>query len=119
MFGLVTEAKNDDFYEKCENAYLALATHYGNVKQLFDTTINECHNVIFNAEVTNNNFYTLKEMLKLPDVKEFVIAMQKEIEEHQSRNHWELFLRQNIPSRAKTILSVWAFEVKRYPDGRI
>ena len=119
MFGLATVAKNEDLFEKCENAFLALATHYGNVKQLFDTTINECHNVIYNAAVTNNDVYTLKEMLKLPDIKEFVIAMQKEIEDHQSRDHWELFLRQNIPSGAKTILSVWAFKVKRYPDGRI
>ena len=40
MFGLATVAKNEVLFEKCENAFLALATHYGNVKQLFDTTIN-------------------------------------------------------------------------------
>ena len=93
--------------------------HCGNIKQLFDSTINECHNVVFNAAVTNNDLYTLKEMLKLPEIKEFVIAMQKEIEDHQSRDHLETFLRKNLPSGTKTILSIWAFKVKRNPDGRI
>ena len=119
MFGLATMDAKMDIFEKCENAFMALATHYGKVKQLFDSTINECHNVIFNATVNNNDVYTLKQMLKLPDIKEFVIAMQKEIQEHQSRDHWELHLRKDMPQGSKTILSVWAFKVKRYPDGRI
>ena len=82
-------------------------------------TINECHHVIYNATVSNNYVYTLKEMLKLPDIREFVIAMQKEIEDHQSRDHWETYLRKDMPSGAKTILRVCAFKVKRYPDRRI
>jgi len=96
-----------------------MATHYGNMKSLFDSTINECHNVIFNVAVTTNDVYTLREMLKLQDIKEFVVAMQKEIDDHQSREHWEMFLRVNIRNGAKTIRSVWTFKVKRYPDGRI
>ena len=106
MFGLATMDEKDDIFHKCENAFYALATHYGNIKQLFDSTINECHNLIFNAAASNNYVYTLKDILKLPDIKEFVIAMQKEIEEHQRRDHWEIFLRKDIPSGAKTILSV-------------
>ena len=47
---------------------MASATHYGSIKQLFDNTINKCHNIIFNASVSNNDVYTLKEMLKLPDI---------------------------------------------------
>ena len=119
MFGLATMDEKVDIFDKCKNALLALATHYGNIKQLFDSTINECNNVIFNASVSNNDVYTLKEKLKLPDIKEFVVAMQKEIEEHQRRDHWETFWRKDMPSGAKTILSVWAFKVKRYPNGRI
>ena len=42
--------------------------------------------------------------------------MQKEVEDHHSRDHW---LRWNIPSGAKIILSVWAFKVKQYPNSRI
>ena len=119
MFGLVTNSRQDDDLKDEVSCYVVMATHYGQMKELFDSTINECHNVIFNAVASNNDVYTLREMLKLPDIKEFVIAMQKEIEDHQSRDHWELFLRKNLPKGAKTILSVWAFKVKRYPDGRV
>ena len=89
------------------------------MKELFDSTINECHNVVFNTVASNNDVYTLREMLKLPDMIEFVIAMQKEIEDDQSRDHWESFLRKSLPEGAKTILSIWVFKVKRYPDGCI
>ena len=58
MFGLATAAKNCDLFVKFEHVFLALAPHYGNIKRLFDTTTNECHNVIFNAAVSNNDVYT-------------------------------------------------------------
>ena len=120
MFRMANVVKTNNNIANCEqNKLVVMATHYGNMKSLFDSTINECHNVIFNAAVTTNDVYTLREMLKLLDIKEFVVAMQKEIDDHQSREHWEMFLRANIPKGAKTILSVWAFKVKRYPDGRI
>ena len=48
-----------------------------------------------------------------------MIAMQKKIEDHQSRNHWGLFLKRNFPSGATTIINVWAFKIKRFPNGRI
>ena len=52
-------------------------------------------------------------MLKLSDIKEFLIAMQKEVDNHLNRDHWEIFLRQDLLKRAKTILSVWDFKLKR------
>ena len=58
-------------------------------------------------------------MLKLKDIKPFVLAMIKEVLDHESREHWEVVKRKDMPSGAKTILSVWAFKVKRLPDGTV
>ena len=94
MFGLVTSADThcENVVKSAMNCLTAMATHYGQMKELFDSTINECQNVIFNEVATNNDFYTLRKMLKLSDSKEFVIAMQKEIDNHQNRDHWEIFV---------------------------
>ena len=45
--------------------------------------------------------------------------MMIEIQDHENRNHWELYERSKIPKGKRTILSVWSFKRKRYPDGRI
>ena len=45
--------------------------------------------------------------------------MVKEVIDHEDRDHWEIFERSKIPAGSKTILSVWAFKIKRFPDGRI
>ena len=58
-------------------------------------------------------------MLKLEDIREFVLAMIKEVEGHESRDHWEVVARKDLPDGTKTILSVWAFKKKRHPDGHI
>ena len=58
-------------------------------------------------------------MLKQPDAAEFIKSMSKEIDDHRSRGHWEVIPRRNKPSQAKTILAIWAFKRKRFPDGRI
>ena len=75
--------------------------------------------MIFATISTNIDVYTLQEMLELDDIKPFVEAMVKEVEDHKQRNHWELFERLGIPKGAKTILSVWLFKLKRFPDGQI
>ena len=45
--------------------------------------------------------------------------MIKEIQDNESRDDWELVLRKDLPSGAKTILSVWVSKRKRHPDGRV
>jgi len=96
----------------------AFVTHLENIKTLFDGSINEAHFYAFNAVASTNDVYTLKQMLKHKDVKEFVKVMLKEIQDHEERDHWVVFERARMPKGSKTILSVCAFKVKRLPDGR-
>ena len=45
--------------------------------------------------------------------------MQVEIEDHENRDHCHLFERSSIPKGQKSILAIWSFKRKRFPDGRI
>ena len=72
-----------------------------------------------NATTNTNDVYSLKQMLKLEDISDFVIAMVKEVEDHEKRDHWMVMRREDMPKGTKTILSVWAFKRKRLPDGTV
>ena len=117
MFGLVTNVENKNANKT--TPIMMFMTHLENLKSLFDETINECHFDIYNTVASSNDAYTLKEMLKLKDVKEFVAAMLKKIADHEERNHWVLMKRVDLPKGAKSIFSVWALKIKRLPDGTI
>lgn len=61
-------------------------------------------------------------MLQQDDSPQFVAAMEKEIEDHTSRDHWEIMLKSDLPRdedgrRAKTIMSIWSFKRKRNPGS--
>ena len=117
MFGLVSniDSKNA-FHPRSINAFVA---HLHGINELFDETLNVCHYYAYNAVAATNDVYTLKQMLKLKDISPFVHAMIKEVNDHEKRNHWEVVKRRDMPAGSKTILSVWAFKVKRYPDSTV
>ena len=74
------------------------------------------------AFATNNstdNTFTIKKMLQQEDVLDFIQAMMKEIDDHESHNHWSLVWWSSLPPGAKKIMSIWSFKRKRLPDGRI
>ena len=58
-------------------------------------------------------------MLKQPDAADFIHAMIKEADDHESRDHWDLVPRWENQSDVKAILSIWDFKRKWFPDGRI
>jgi Reverse transcriptase (RNA-dependent DNA polymerase). len=57
--------------------------------------------------------------MKQEDAKDFIQAMLKEIEDHESHGHWTMIKRGAMPINAKTILSIWSFKRKRHPDRRL
>ena len=89
---------------------------YERINGLYDDTINDiCHHV--KAYTTSNEAYTYKQMLKEDDFKEFFQAMIEEIEVHEKPNHWTPIDRKDIPVGVKTIMAIWSFKRKRFPDG--
>ena len=117
MFGLAT--KIPCLTTIAQSKVYALVTHIEKIQTLVDDTIDQCHYFAFNAAAATNDVYTLKQMLRLKDIKEFVLAMIKEIDDHESRDHWVVMERSKMPKGKKTILSVWAFKRKRLPDGTV
>lgn len=58
-------------------------------------------------------------MLKQEDSTEFIKAMQQEADDHEQRSHWEITLRSEIPKGMKTIMAIWSFKRKRFPEGSL
>eukprot|EP00978_Attheya_sp_CCMP212_P014686 scaffold37545_cov64-Attheya_sp.AAC.1 len=86
---------------------------------LFDETLNEMHLFCFTATKNDNDTYSFREMLNQPDKVSFLEAMMKEVDAHETREHWTRMLRKDLPEGAKTILSIWSFKRKTLPDGQI
>ncbi len=53
------------------------------------------------------------------DYHKFVKAMVKEVDDDENRNHWTIMHRPDMPVDAKTIMSIWSFKRKQYPDGSL
>ena len=85
----------------------------------FDGTVNQIHHACMVVKAGDNDTYTLKQMLQEDDKNDFIEAMVTEVNDHSRREHWDVVPRTEMPPGTKTILAVWAFKRKRYPDGRI
>ncbi len=91
---------------------------YHHVNLLCDGTIN-CCSTLAQSSIALNETFTYKEALKQSDYHNFVKAMIHEVNNQEIRDHWTLTKRCDIPPGAKTILSIWIFMQKRYPDGTL
>ena len=58
-------------------------------------------------------------MLQKEDKNEFITAMMKEVQDHESWGHWTMIPWADMPDGAKTILAIWSFKRKVFPDGRV
>jgi hypothetical protein len=95
-----------------------LSNDFDQLNGLFDDTINDiCHQV--QAFATSNESYTYSGMLREDDHKQFFQAMELELADHEERNHWTLMERKDLPPGTKTIMAIWSFKRKRYPDGTL
>ena len=76
-----------------------------------------CHQ--FKSYTTSNEAYTYKQMLQEKYCKELFNAMLEEIEVHEKHEHWKLMNRNDMSAGSKTILAIWSFKRKQYPDGSL
>jgi hypothetical protein len=95
-----------------------LSNNFDQLNGLFDDTINDiCHQV--HAFTTSNETFTYSGMLREDDHKQFFQAMEVELEDHEERNHWTLMERKDLSLGTKTIMAIWSFKQKRFPDGSL
>ena len=85
-----------------------ISNEYDQLNGLFDDTMNDiCHQIY--AYATSNESFTYSQMLKEKDHMQFFEAMEIELADHESRQHWALMRRNDLPSGVKTIMVIWSF----------
>jgi hypothetical protein len=91
---------------------------YHRVNLLYDGTIN-CFSTLAQSTVASNETFNYKEALQQPDKIEFIKAMINEVDDHKTRKHWTLMKRYDLPNGTKTIMAIWSFKRKQYPDSTL
>ncbi len=76
----------------------------------YDGTMNQIHFLSFSTDVSSNKVFTYKEAITQKDAHLFVEAMQKEVADHELRNHWTIIHRSTILKTAKLIQASWSFK---------
>ena len=66
-----------------------------------------------------NETYAYKSMLQQTEKDKFFKAIEKEIADHSSHNHWTIMRTSNISSGTKIIIAIWSFKRKRLLDGTL
>jgi hypothetical protein len=105
-------SKDATFSEHCVN-------RFHEVHELYDGTMNEVHHLMYHTDISSNECFTFKQAMKQEDKMSFVEAMEKGINDHESRNHWYIVHRDTLPAKAKPIKAIWSFKRKRAPDGSL
>ena len=100
---------NLSFFSQSIKRFHHLNAHY-------DGTFNVLSTFAYAAINDSVDKYTLKEILKQADVANFVEAMIKDVNNHETLGHWICVPRSSIPAGTKTILAIWSFNRKLGPS---
>jgi len=125
LFSLVSDYKvTAPSYALSPNASYTdhMVSHIHELNELYDGTMNTVVSYAFSTvalDMSNNEVFTYTKALQQPDADKFVEAMGKEVNDHESRDHWEIVCRSTIPAGVKTIRAIWSFKRKQYPDGTL
>ena len=71
------------------------------------------------SSIPLNETFSYNKALKRADFCKIMKAMIVEVNDHESRSNWTLTKRCDFPHDTKTIMSIWSFKRKQYPDGTL
>jgi hypothetical protein len=100
------------------STFLYAINSYHRVNTLYNGTIN-CFSTLVQSSITLNETFAYNQALKQDDFHKFIKAMMVEVNDHESREHWTLTKRCDMPEDTKTIMSIWSFKSKQYLDGTL
>ncbi len=108
IFSFVSNVSNLPPYNISPMATLAekMVCCFHEVNKLYDGTLITIHSYVFSAvalDMLNNKVFTYTKAMQQPDSVQFIEAMTKEINNHESSNYWEIVCRSTIPPGHKTI----------------
>eukprot|EP00957_Ditylum_brightwellii_P100186 7635482-Ditylum_brightwellii.AAC.1 len=98
MFGLCTKLKSlvtkaSDVKQLPQQLYQCAIYNIEVSNCLYDESLNYLYPMVFAADQQQNKMYTFKDMMKQEDHKHFIVAILKEIEVHEGRQHWTCMLK--------------------------
>ena len=112
-----------------KNPHIFLIRANQNIQEInryFDGTLNHCGPMVFASNQEQNESYTFEETLLHTDKLDFILATIKEVEAHESRSHWKITKNSKVNNKHKniygelnSILSIWSFKRKIFPDRRL
>jgi hypothetical protein len=79
---------------------------------LEELEVDTVHPLAYAASADPDTMY-LDQALREPDRDKFEEAMQKEIKDHEERQHWEIVLRSSLPKGTPILPAVWSMKRKR------
>ena len=115
LYSLVSDIKIDmPAYNISPTATLAnrAVCRFHEVNELYNGTLNSICEYAFSTlalDMSNNEVFTYTKAMQQPDASQFVEAMNKEIYDHESRDHWDIVHRSTIPPGMKTIQAIWSY----------
>jgi hypothetical protein len=78
-----------------------------------------CFSTLAQSSKASNEMFTYKQALREPDYHTFIKAMVHKVHDHKKRDHWTCMQCIDMPENTKTIMSIWSFKRKRFPDGML
>ena len=75
------------------------------------------HPMAFAASADPDTMY-ITEAMEQPDRAKFIVAMDKELDDHASRGHWKVVPRSKVPAGTRIVNMVWSMKRKRRIDTR-
>ena len=118
--------------QRISHCYQTRAIQYEDyLDRNFDGTANSTHPLaqVYITSKSNNETYTIKEMLKEPDKDEFLKAMNDEVASLFKKRIWKMVPRSEMKHHynemrmkgkdisREQIMMIWSFKRKRHPDG--
>jgi len=107
-------------YALYADATFALQATFELFSEELSTSLDAIHPFAFAAKQVDSDTLTLAQAMKQPDKVDFIRAMAKEINDHQSRNHWKVVHRSTIEDPVnKPLPAVWSMRRKRRYDRTV
>ncbi len=101
-----------------QSTFLKAIDSYHQVNLLYNGTIN-CFTTMAQSGDASNETFTYMQAMHKKDYRKFVKAMIKEVDDNKIRNHWTIMNHHDMPIDAKTIMAIWSFKCKRFPNGTL
>jgi hypothetical protein len=92
---------------------------FEDLNEHYNGTINQIHFLSFSMDISSNKVFTYKGDITQEDAHLFAEPMQKEVADHELRNHWTIVHCSTVPRTATPIQAIWSFKSKRFPDDTL